>query len=301
MNLDFFENFLVLAEEKNISKAANRLFISRSALNRQLLQVETELGQPLFRRLGTSLALTHAGEIYLDMARQVLSITNQGTLLLSDLNSCVRGVLRFGASSSWCTDVLSAVFGSFHQKYPGISITPIQGDSSQLIRMLKDGQLDFAIISSLDVDPVLQIEPLATYEVLLFVPDRHPMAKKSKLIQNGEYAPCSLDWFRDDYFCLQGPDSPLYDILWDTFHREKFMPKVILEHSTRHLSLELVRQGIACSFLSDFSPKYDTGIAKFSLNPRLYYSIVLAIPQGYHPTAAGNYFLSLVSQYFKKT
>lgn len=298
MNLDFFQNFCVLEEERNITKAANRLFISRSALNRQLLQAEEELGQSLFRRLGNTLSLTQAGEIYLDTARQVLSAINQGNLLLSDLSTSTRGTFRFGASSSWCTDILCNVFSSFHEKYPGISVIPVQKDSAELNRQLQNGQLDFAIISSLDVIPELRIEPLATFEVLLFAPETHPMAIKSRISSSSEYAQCDLSWFQDDCFCLQGPDSPLHDLLWDIFRKENFKPKVIIEQSTRELSVEMARQGVACSFLSDFLPEHDSGIAKFALSPRLYYSIVLALPEDHQISSAEKHFLSCVAQYF---
>ena len=72
MDLKQIEYILKIAEEKNITHAAEKLFITQSALNQQLLKLEKELGCPLFYRSRTDWRPTPAGEIYLDAARQIL-------------------------------------------------------------------------------------------------------------------------------------------------------------------------------------------------------------------------------------
>ena len=72
MDTETFSNIIAIAEDKSISKAASRLFVSRSALNRQLLAVEKEIGLPLFKRVSNKLELTYAGEVFIRTAEQVL-------------------------------------------------------------------------------------------------------------------------------------------------------------------------------------------------------------------------------------
>lgn len=300
MKIDFFENFLVIAEEESISKAAEKLFLSRSALNRQLLHIEKELGQPLFKRTGNRLKLTYAGTIYWETANKVLNVLRQGSLQLSDVDKCTRGKIVFGASSSICAEVLGAIFGEFHRRYPGIGITPIQKDSTSLVNMLQEGILDFAIISSLDATPDLKAEALQTREVLLFVPWNHPMAHCAGLDASGQYLQCDLSWFKDDPFCMQGKSSPLYGLCQDLFRKENFVPNVVIEESTRSISIQMVNQGVACAFLADFYPQQDVKVVKFALRPRLYYSLMLAFPQESNPSITENYFLELITQYFQK-
>ena len=64
-----FEYFLTIAKEKNISKAARRLFISQPTLSKYLLSLESELGVQLFKRNRNELEITKAGEIYQNYAR----------------------------------------------------------------------------------------------------------------------------------------------------------------------------------------------------------------------------------------
>ena len=65
---------IAIAEEKNITKAANRMFISQSAMSQQLLKVEKDLGVALFEREGKNLQITKAGEIYINAAKAILNI-----------------------------------------------------------------------------------------------------------------------------------------------------------------------------------------------------------------------------------
>ena len=74
MDLKQIEYIVKIAEEENITHAAEKLFITQSALNQQLLKLEKELGTPLFYRSRTDWHPTPAGEIYLDAAREILSI-----------------------------------------------------------------------------------------------------------------------------------------------------------------------------------------------------------------------------------
>ncbi|MCI7796069.1 MAG: LysR family transcriptional regulator, partial [Lachnospiraceae bacterium] len=74
MDTKQIEYIIKIAEENNITRAAEKLFITQSALNQQLLKLEKELGTPLFHRSRTNWRLTEAGEIYLKNAREMLRI-----------------------------------------------------------------------------------------------------------------------------------------------------------------------------------------------------------------------------------
>ena len=74
MDLKKIEHILRIAEEKNISRAAERLFISQPALNLQLLNLERELGTKLFVRKGNECSVTEAGRIYVETARKMMNM-----------------------------------------------------------------------------------------------------------------------------------------------------------------------------------------------------------------------------------
>ena len=68
------EYIIVIAQEKNLSKAAERLYVSQPALSRFLLKLETQAGLPFFERKKRQLVPTLAGELYLDTARKMLQL-----------------------------------------------------------------------------------------------------------------------------------------------------------------------------------------------------------------------------------
>lgn len=96
MDLKQIEYILKIAEEKNITHAAEKLFITQSALNQQLLKLEKELGCPLFYRSRTDWRPTPAGEIYLDAARQILILKKNAYDQIHDLTEYQKNTIRIG-------------------------------------------------------------------------------------------------------------------------------------------------------------------------------------------------------------
>ena len=77
MNTRQLEYILAIAEEKNILRASEKLFISQSTLSQTLINLEKELGTPLFIRNQRELAITEAGQYYIEAARDIMHIKEQ--------------------------------------------------------------------------------------------------------------------------------------------------------------------------------------------------------------------------------
>ena len=77
MDLRQLENIVAIAEERSISRAAERLFISQPALSQQVSKLEARLGVPLFSRDKQGLSLTQAGKVYVENAKKILSIRDE--------------------------------------------------------------------------------------------------------------------------------------------------------------------------------------------------------------------------------
>ena len=96
MDLKQIEYILKIAEEQNITHAAEKLFITQSALNQQLLKLEKELGTPLFYRSRTDWHPTPAGEIYLNAAKDILLIKKNAYNQIHDLCEAQKGHITLG-------------------------------------------------------------------------------------------------------------------------------------------------------------------------------------------------------------
>ena len=96
MDTKQIEYILKIAEENNITRAADKLFLTQSALNQQLLKLEKELGTPLFYRSRTNWRPTEAGEVYLRNAREILRLKKDTYNQISDIAATRQGRLSIG-------------------------------------------------------------------------------------------------------------------------------------------------------------------------------------------------------------
>ena len=93
MDLRMLENMVCIADEKSITKAAEKRFVTQSALNQQLSKLEEELGMPLFIRSRGNWQPTEAGAAYLEAARQMLVIKKDAYNRIADCAAQSRGQL----------------------------------------------------------------------------------------------------------------------------------------------------------------------------------------------------------------
>ncbi|MEG1662202.1 MAG: LysR family transcriptional regulator, partial [Clostridiales bacterium] len=111
-----------IAECRTISKAAEKLFVSRSSLNGYLLQLEKELGTPLFYRNQKRLVPTFAGECYVAAAKNMLSIYDQMDDQLKEIKDSSAGQIKLGVNRSVGEQIFRHVFPEFHQQHPKYQI-----------------------------------------------------------------------------------------------------------------------------------------------------------------------------------
>ncbi len=100
LNFHHLHYFWAVAKEGNLTRAASRLHVSQSALSAQIKQLEEQLGQPLFARVGRSLQLTEAGQLALGYADSIFAAGAELTALLREGRREARHVLRIGAAAT---------------------------------------------------------------------------------------------------------------------------------------------------------------------------------------------------------
>lgn len=182
--------FTVVAEELNITKAAERLFISQQSLSNHILKLEKNLGIKLFTRT-PSFALTYAGTRLLRSAQQILNIKRQIINEMDDINNHRRGELRIGISHTRGRVFLPKILPKFCKEHPFIDVSIIEGNSQQLEEWLVHGRIDlligFAPVMIEEVETVhitqerlLLVVP-KSFMVSLFPDDHEKMAEKFKM------------------------------------------------------------------------------------------------------------------------
>ena len=131
MNFLHMKYFLMVAEELNITRAAERLYISQQSLSAHISNIERELEVKLFTR-SPKLSLTYAGDMLVATATQILDLYSQYLSKVGDINHQYLGVLRVGVSHTCGLALLPDVLPRFRSEFPLVEFSLFEGNSNQL-------------------------------------------------------------------------------------------------------------------------------------------------------------------------
>ena len=163
MDLRQLENIVAIAEERSISRAAERLFISQPALSQQVSKLEARLGVPLFSRDKQGLSLTQAGKVYVENAKKILSIRDETYNRIYDIAAYRKGSISIGVSPGRSPMIVSKIYPQFQREFPGFNIQVFDISNAQTKEMLIQGTLDlgFLLLSDKEISARLPISHLA--------------------------------------------------------------------------------------------------------------------------------------------
>mgnify|MGYP004457106365 CR=1 FL=1 len=149
-NLNLYKFFCAVAEEKNISKASEKLYVSQPAVSFSIKELENELGQQLFIRKSKGVELTTFGKILYNQVKDLVDKFDEAQALASRFSKLEEGVIRIGACTSNVNQVVLEYLSAFAKKYPKIQIIMERGSKENLIERLKSNNLDMIFIDKTD-------------------------------------------------------------------------------------------------------------------------------------------------------
>lgn len=150
MELRQLEYFIVLCEEMQFTRAADRLNIAQPTLSQQIKVLEQELDTPLFNRIGKKISLTEAGYILLKQARSMFQTLHSTKVQLQQLESLEKGTLRIGALPGELTNIVSDIALQFMLKYPHIQVSITSGED--MYELIRNNTIDFGFTFTLHND-----------------------------------------------------------------------------------------------------------------------------------------------------
>ncbi len=141
-----FQLLSVLAQEMNMRKASERLFVSQPALSQRLQTIEKDWGTKLFIRSQKGLALTPSGEQVIQFVNEVLKKEEKVRESIHSLQAGVSGTLKIAVASIVGQNWLPQVLKQFIDTYPQAKISLVTGWSSEILKCLHDDQVHIGII-----------------------------------------------------------------------------------------------------------------------------------------------------------
>lgn len=189
MNIKQLEAFLLVAQLKSFTKAAAQLMMSQPAVSFQIKALEEDLQVSLFERNDKRVVLTEAGRILYPEALQLVRQYYRIKTALSEINELKTGHLIIGANSIAGECLLPSLIGSFRERYPGIKVSLLVGNSSQVAKWLQEREADMGILSvSIQADGI-ECQPWIRDRMVIITPPHHPRSGSAVLLTDltGEF------------------------------------------------------------------------------------------------------------------
>jgi LysR family transcriptional regulator for metE and metH len=182
LDMRHLQTLVALAETGSVSRAAERVFVTQSALSHQLKRLEDHYGTPLFERGSKPLRFTQAGQRLLDLGRQVREMTEQAERDVAHWVSGGGGQLRIAVECHTCFDWLMPAMDAFREHWPEVELDLVGGFQTEPMGLIDHNIADFVVLH--DRPPAragVALEPLFDYENVAILAPNHPLAAKAWL------------------------------------------------------------------------------------------------------------------------
>ena len=178
MDLRQLEIIRAIADTGSFTAAGEKLHVSQSAISRQILLLEEELGEPVFHRIGRRIRITPAGESLLQLSHRVFQDLQDTVATISDTRESLKGTIRLVGGMTVCLYVFPTLLAEVRRVHPHLDMKVTVGSAERSIAMLRAGAGDLGLLT-LPVEAADLISvPVLREELLLVTYPTHPLAKK---------------------------------------------------------------------------------------------------------------------------
>jgi LysR family cyn operon transcriptional activator len=181
MELRHLRYFTALADCLSFTRAAERVHVTQSTLSHQIRQLEEELGQTLFDRIGKRVVTTEAGELFLAYASRALKEVDQGIATLKPGGGGLTGQVRIGATHTFNIGLIPECVALCLARHPTVRIRVDELSADDITARLLSGELDIGIAYRPSEPGALWFEPLYNEEMVLVVGRSHPLARRKRI------------------------------------------------------------------------------------------------------------------------
>lgn len=265
MDTRILEYFVTVAQENNLSRAAEKLYISQPALSQRIKALEQEVGAPLLRRQGNRISLTEAGIIFFNGAQSALYVKNQAYQQLQ--------MLRERTPDSFCCllqpellpDFEETIQPAFERKFPSVALRLRRAVPDIMEDYLLGGLAQAAcLLAARPTHPELEYHVLCTEELVLALAADHPWGRA-----HDEDLAVELGEFAHQTFLLSTSGTVYRELEKGMLQLHHFAPlnhRIVRE---REAMRQMVRDGVGVALLLRSEAQADPGLRFYRLAPTL--------------------------------
>ncbi len=239
-NLSLYHIFNSVAETGNISRAAEKLFISQPAVSKAIQTLEDNLSTTLFIRGSRGVRLTEEGQLLYEHTRNAFEILSRGEENIRRIHNLGIGRLRIGVSTTLCKYLLLPYLDGFVNENPHIKITIDNHSSLHTLKLLENGALDIGLVARPEGTDNFSFLSLGEIEDIFVA--------TSNYLDNLKLRENNTDIFSCANIMLLDEENVSRKYIDDYFRAHSIEPKHILEISSMDLLIEFAKTslGVAC-------------------------------------------------------
>jgi len=245
MELRQIQYFIAVAKLEHVTEASHLLNVAQSAVSRQILKLEAELGVQLFIHEGRKVKLTPIGRTFLVHMEQLMKVIDKAQQEINEYLDPKKGTIRIGFPSSLAAHMVPTVISAFRDEYPQVRFQLQHGSYRELIDWVVNGDMNLAIIGPVPKDePQIRSEILFEEQIMALLPASHPLADRPSI---------RLRELQDDLFVLFPQGYVLRDIVVSACEHNGFKPKIAFEGDDLDAIKGLVAAGLGLTLLPEIA------------------------------------------------
>lgn len=249
MQIKDMQYFMKIISEGTFSAAAEKMYISQSALSQHIRKIENELGTELFDRRKHSAELTEAGEIFLQDAKHIVLLYDRMLQRIQSIDNSFGEIVRFGLSPFYSRYYLPRLIPNLLAERPTMKYSITENYSRTLEKLVLENKIDFALVPLSPQNPDLEYEVVYRETILLAVPKDHPLNDYAVPAKGFPYIDLSL--FKNEPFVALQQYQKFSQMADQLCQTAGFSPRIVCETMNWDTLNTLVSSGIGVGFVPD--------------------------------------------------
>lgn len=250
LNINALRYVIRIAEEGNITRAAEKLYITQSALSQNLRSLEKELDFQIFDRETNPLVPTEAGKLFVEWAKRVIYSETEMLHKLQDVFKLQSRRLRIGVSPQKSVHIFPDVLKKFYEEQSGCRITLEEHPSDVLLSMLEQNEIDILFDIDHSNDIGYEFIPIAEERILIAAPYQMSMVVEKK---ENDYPQVNLEDAMQYPFISLSEKQYLGKVVKQLYDMAECIPNIIMECRSADMALQMVGVGLGVTVIPEFS------------------------------------------------
>jgi DNA-binding transcriptional LysR family regulator len=235
MDLRQLEILQAIAETGSFTACGRKLHVSQSAISRQILLLEEELGEPLFLRVGRQVRMTPAAESLVQLGQRVFLDVRETVGTITDRTRELRGTLRLSGGMTVCLYVFPPLLKHLRRVHPHLDVRLTVATAGRSVQEIRGGRVDAGLLTLPVQESDLVTVPVLREELLLVTTPTHPLARRRRV------APPDLD---GQPFVLFEVGSATRKVIDQFFATEKIEPTIVMDTENVEIIKAMVKTGM---------------------------------------------------------